>query len=359
MATIKDVAREAGVSIATVSRVFNDSELVSRDTREAVRVVAERLNYWPNGLARSLITNRTYAIGVLLPDLHGEFFSEVIRGVDLAARREGLHVLVSSSHSDTQALVAALRSMRGRIDGLVVMAPDVDAPEAIRQSVGSCPVVLLDPGQETEDLDSISIANFDGAHAMVRHLIQLGHRRIATITGPGRNIDARQRLAGYRAALRDSGIEPDPALEIAGDFTEPSGYEAAAELMRLSPRATAVFVSNDHMAVGVLGALADEGVRVPEDLAVTGFDDIPLARYLTPSLTTVHADAFQLGERALHRLLHRDNTTRAGERVHELLPTTLVVRASCGSTASDHRRPRGGRVKSRAAAPRSERGRGA
>src|SRR5205814_5288521 len=124
LANIKDVAREAGVSVATVSRVFNNSDLVNQDTRLHVRSVAERLNYWPNGVARSLITNRTHAIGVLLPDLHGEFFSEVIRGIDLTARREGLHVLVSSSHSDTKELVTALRAMRGRIDGMIVMAPD-------------------------------------------------------------------------------------------------------------------------------------------------------------------------------------------------------------------------------------------
>jgi LacI family transcriptional regulator len=359
MATIKDVAREAGVSIATVSRVFNDSELVSEETRDNVRAVAERMNYWPNGLARSLTTSKTHAIGVLLPDLHGEFFSEVIRGVDLAARREGLHVLVSSSHSDTAALLAALRSMRGRIDGLVVMAPDVDAPEAIRACGSDCPIVLLDPGQELEDLDTIAIANFDGAHAMIEHLIRLGHRRIATITGPGRNIDARQRLAGYRAALRDHQIDSDPALEIAGDFTEPSGYEAVGELLRLSPRPSAVFVGNDHMAVGVLGALSDAGVSVPGEMAVTGFDDIPLARYLTPPLTTVHADAFQLGERAMHRLLQRGSSARPGDRVHELLPTTLVVRSSCGAPSSDPRRARAGRTRTRPALARSERGRGA
>ncbi len=359
MATIKDVAREAGVSIATVSRVFNDSELVSEETRDLVRAVATRLQYWPNGLARSLITARTHAIGVLLPDLHGEFFSEVIRGVDLAARREGLHVLVSSSHSDTQALVAALRSMRGRIDGLIVMAPDVDAPNAIRASGGSCPIVLLDPGQEVEDIDTIAIANFEGARAVVEHFVGLGHRRIATVTGPGRNIDARQRLAGYRSALRDHGLELDPALEIPGDFTEPSGYEAAAELLRLDPRPTAVFVGNDHMAVGVLGALSDAGVAVPHDLAVAGFDDIPLARYLTPPLTTVHADAFQLGERALHRLLQRGRSSRPDDHVHELLPTTLVVRSSCGASAGDPRRVRAGRVRSRPVIAHGDRGRGA
>src|SRR6185436_9617929 len=168
MATIKDVAREAGVSVATVSRVFNDSGRVNEDTRQRVRAVAERLHFWPNGVARSLITNRTHSIGVLLPDLHGEFFSEVIRGMDLAARREGLHVLVSSSHSDTQELVAALRAMRGRIDGMIIMAPEPESIPAIRAGTWGCPLVLLGPGSETPDFATVSLAHFDGAYAVVR-----------------------------------------------------------------------------------------------------------------------------------------------------------------------------------------------
>ena len=146
MATIKDVAKLAGVSVATVSRVFNDSSLVSEPTRDHVRGVAEQLNYWPNGVARSLITSRTNAIGVLLPDLFGEFFSEVIRGIDRSARKLGLHLLLSSSHADTEELIAALRVMRGRIDGLIVMAPDVDAPGAIQASGVDFPYLLIDPG---------------------------------------------------------------------------------------------------------------------------------------------------------------------------------------------------------------------
>jgi LacI family transcriptional regulator len=300
--------------------------------------VAERLHFWPNGVARSLITNRTHAIGVLLPDLHGEFFSEVIRGVDLAARREGLHVLVSSSHSDTKELITALRAMRGRIDGLVIMAPEPESIPAIRASAWGCPVVLLGPGGETHDFDTVSLANFDGAYALVRHLQRLGHRRIATLSGPPGNRDAQQRLEGYRAAMREAGVAHTRSLEVRGDFTEASGYQAVAALLAISPRPSAVFVANDVMAVGALGALREAGVRVPADLAVAGFDDIALARHLTPPLTTVHVDAYQLGERALQRLLRRDPGEPAPSRSHEVLPTWLVVRASCGATPPERRR---------------------
>ena len=338
MATIKDVAREAGVSVATVSRVLNDSDRVSDDTRRRVRAVAEKMRFWPNGVARSLITNRTHAIGVLLPDLHGEFFSEVIRGIDLAARREGLHVLVSSSHSDTHELVATLRAMRGRIDGLIIMTPDVDSTPTIRASAWDCPVVLLGPSGEVPDFDTVAIANYDGAYAVIRHLQRLGHKRIATITGPATNIDALQRLEGYRAAMREAGVTSTRTLEVRGDFTEPSGYQGAQALLRLSSPPSAVFVANDVMAVGVLGALRESGVLVPRDMAVVGFDDIAIARHLTPPLTTVHVDAYQLGERALHRLLRRDAGEPAPTRSHEVLPTWLVVRTSCGASPVEGRR---------------------
>jgi LacI family transcriptional regulator len=335
MANIKDVAREAGVSVATVSRVFNDSELVSDDTRRLVRDVAGRLKYWPNGAARSLITSRTHAIGVLLPDLYGDFFSELIRGIDLAARAEGFHLLVSGSHADTQALVAALRSMRGRIDGLVVMAPDVDAAAAIQDAAGAAPVVVLDPGLGLAGCDTISIANQDGAFRMVRHLVDLGHRRIATVTGPSRNVDAQQRVVGYRAALASAGIAHDMALEIEGDFTEPSGYRAVETLLALSPRPSAVFFGNDNMAIGALAALSAQGVRVPEDMAIAGFDDIAMARYLTPALTTVHVDLLEFGARAIKRLLAVKDGAAGDTPRHEVVGTELVVRRSCGASAPE------------------------
>ncbi len=331
MATIRDVAREAGVSIATVSRVFNDSSLVSEATVRNVREVASRLNYWPNGVARSLITSRTHALGVLLPDMYGEFFSDVIRGLDTAARQHGFHLLVSSSHADSEALSDALRSMSGRVDGMVVMAPDVDAPEAVRGFSVHCPVVLLNPGGEVEQCDTIAIANAEGASEMVRHLVGLGHKRIAFVRGPQKNLDSEQRLQGYRAALREAGIAPSPDLELQGDFTEPSGYEAAIELARRKDRPSAVFVANDHMAVGVLSGLLDSGISVPNDMAVTGFDDIAMARYTSPPLTTVRVNTSLLGERAVELLLRARRSANPDVKQHELLPTSLAVRSSCGS----------------------------
>lgn len=334
MATIKDVARLAGVSIATVSRVFNQHPLVSDATREKVHRAASELNYWPNEMARSLITNRTQALGVLLPDLHGEFFSELIRAVDLTAREFGYHLLFSRTSARPDALMTALRTIRGRVDGLIVMAPDVDAHDALKICAGRTPTVLLDPEVSVGGCHSLSIANADGARQMTEHLLSLGHRRIAMITGPEKNIDAQQRRLGHQQALVAARAEHGPELEVRGDFTEHSGYDAMRALIERSPRPDAVFVSNDHMAVGALCALQDAGLCVPDDIALAGFDDIPISRYLTPPLTTVRVETFELGARAVH-LLVRQGTVRPGRKHHEVLPTTLVVRRSCGSTASD------------------------
>lgn len=334
MVTIKDVAREAGVSVATVSRVYNGSRLVREETSRQVRAVAARLGYVPHGGARSLSTRRTNTIGVLLPDLFGEFFSEVIRGIDQAARRRSYHVLVSSSHNQRSDIVAALRSMRGRVDGLIVMSPEMDAQAAADNLPARFPVVLLNCRGASERFDTITIANFEGARAMVRHLVGLGHRRIALINGAPGNFDAVERRRGYRAALREAGVDPDPRWELPGDFREESGFRAARALLGLDPRPTAVFAANDSMAVGALSALREAGVRVPEDVAVAGFDDIPMARYLDPPLASVRVDISALGERATLRLFEAMEEGAEHRPRHEQLPTSLVLRRSCGVDAA-------------------------
>jgi LacI family transcriptional regulator len=333
--TIKDVAREAAVSVATVSRVYNDSANVRDDTRERVRRVGARLGYSPHGGARSLITRTTHTVGVLLPDLYGEFFSELIRGIDQTVQAHGYHLLVASSHDAPVEIEAALRSMRGRVDGLIVMSPTMDAQKAVRHLAHHFPVVLLNctvrRGAENDgaELDAITIANFQGARAMVRHLAQLGHRRIAIIGGSPRNFDAAERLRGYRAALREAALERVPEWEVHGDFGERSGHQAARALLRLEPCPSAIFAANDAMAIGALSALREAKVRVPQDVAVVGFDDIPMARYMNPPLTTVHVDIGDLGQRATQRLIGRLNGTVTNAR-QQTVSASLVVRSSCG-----------------------------
>lgn len=331
-ATIKDVARVAGVSVATVSRALNGAENVLPDTRQRIVEVARELRYSPSGAARSLITRRTDTIGALLPDLHGEFFSELIRGIDQAARARGLHLLLSSSHDDANEAAAALRAMNGRVDGLIVMSPHADDDFLSQNLPPALPAVLLNSGVSKPTQRVFAVDNFGGARAMTEHLVRSGRRRIAFLGGPQANFEARERERGYRAGLVGLGEGAEPWL-LEGDFSEAGGQRAAAALLALpaADRPDAVFAANDIMAIGLLGALQAAGVRLPEDMALAGFDDIPIARYVSPALTTMHVPIAALGGQALDALADTlaSNATDASATV---MPVQLVVRRSCGSS---------------------------
>jgi LacI family transcriptional regulator len=329
--TIKEVARQAGVSIATVSRVLNDSGPVREETRHKIRSVAGRLGYMPNSAAQSLKTRKTQTLGVLLPDLYGEFFSEVIRGIDQKAQQNGYHLLVSGSHNDRGEIEAALRAMRGRVDGLVVMSPAIEARSLTGNLPAALPVVLLNCPTDDDRYDAVNIDNYGGAYAMTRHLLGLGHRRIAFIRGAEENFDAEERLRGYRAAMSEGDGGKESPLELVGDFTEAAGYRAATEILALTPRPTAAFAANDSMAIGALSAFRSARVRVPEDVAVVGFDDIPIARYVSPPLSSVRVAISGLGAHAAERLLRALQDGGAHVPRQQVLPTTLVVRRSCGA----------------------------
>ncbi|MEM1117804.1 MAG: LacI family DNA-binding transcriptional regulator [Bacteroidota bacterium] len=326
---MRDVARQAGVSVATVSRVLNDSGPVGQDTRARILETAGALRYVRNGTARSLTMSTTETVGVLLPNLYGDFYSEVIRGVEGAVRARRYHTLLSSVHDGLDELTAALRTLVGRVDGLVVMSPDIEAEVLEANLPPGLPVVLL--GAEVAGHATVTIDNEAGAAAMVEHLARQGHRRIAHIRGGAGNADAQARLAGYRRAVAEGGLDADPDLVIAGDFTEAAGYAAGQALAALDARPTAVFAANDAMAIGALRAFREAGLDVPADLALAGFDDILVARYVTPALTSVHVPIHEMGARAVEAVLAAVATPEAGAPASVTLPTRLVVRASCGA----------------------------
>jgi LacI family transcriptional regulator len=334
--------------VATVSRVFNEKGPVSEATRNRIREVAERLRYSPHGAARSLITNKTAAIGVLLPDIYGEFFSELIRGIDLASRRCGYHLVVSSSHGDRRELEAVLRATRGRVGGLIVMSPDLDTQTLQANLPETLPIVLLNCRNDGAWFDSITIDNHGGAYAMVRYLAELGHRRIALVKGPAGNFDASERQRGYRDALHELPGGWSEDLEFDGDFSEEAGYLAGTLILELKGRPTAVFAANDGMAIGVLSALRDAGLHVPEDISLAGFDDIPISRFTAPTLSSVRVPIADLGAHAIARLLHTIDMQNRHDRLHVTLATTPVLRQSCAS-------PRVGPNRKIAAAPDDER----
>ena len=326
--TIKDVARVAGVSVATVSRALNGADNVTAETRQRVQSVALELRFIPSSAARSLITRRTHTVGALLPDLYGEYFSELIRGIDLKARAHGLHLLVSSSHGDAREATAALRAMHGRVDGLLVMSPHVNTESLAANLPLGLPVVLINTRLPEGGQSSFAVDNHGGALAMTRHLINRGHRRVAFISGPDNNYEAQERLRGYRSALAEC-LPAATETVLAGDFTEESGWRACREITALAQRPSAVFCGNDMMAIGCLAALAEAGVKVPHDIALAGFDDIPIARYVTPPLTTVRVRIAELGSLALDRLASAIETPGRSAIEHQTLRAELVVRQSC------------------------------
>jgi len=339
VASIKDVARRAGVSIASVSRVMNEHENVRQETRERVLAAVRSLRYVPHVGARSLITRKTSAVGVLLPDLYGEFFSEIIRGIDDGARRHGLQLLLSSVHGDGAEVGAAIRTMRGRVDGLLVMSPHVDAALLDRNIPATLPLVLINSPPVGTSHPTIAIDSYGGARAMVRHLVGLGHRSIAHVAGAEHNFDSDERLRGYRDEMARSlpGVAP---LVLRGDFTEQAGHQAGEILAARTDRPDAVFAANDVMAVGCLTAFRGAGLRVPDDIALAGFDDIPLAALVNPALTTARVRIAELGKSALDQLIASIQSPKRTRRSAQAFVPELVVRESCGAANPPRRRLR-------------------
>ncbi len=333
--TIRDVAREAGVSPATVSRVFNDDSLVQAATRARILAAAKKLRYVPNATARSLSLRKTQTLGFIVPEPHREFFSEVIRGIDETAHQHGYALIISSTHNRRQQLRSALAAMNGRVDGLLVLSPIYTAADLADELPARLPTTFLLSNTDGTASTGFVTDNVQGARDAVAYLVSMGHRRIALLRGQTENRDTRDRQQGYTEALAAAGIAFDPALVVEGDYSQASGYEAARHLLRLPTDATALFAMNDYMALGAVGAFQEQGVRVPEDVSVVGFDDILSARYANPALTTVRVPAFELSRRATEYLLglvaDGDGARAraiAGQTV--VVPTELVVRRSAG-----------------------------
>lgn len=295
-ATIHDVARDAGVSVASVSRVFNGRDHVRPEMRARVEKAAGRLGYVPHAGARSLSMARTGAIGVVLPDLHGEFFSELLRGMDREASARGLGLLLTVLH-DGRGL-DTLANLRGQVDGVVVMAPQLDAGVLAQHMPRGVPALFLACAPQG-DAANLRIDNRAGAAAAVAHLAAGGARRIVHLSGPAGNLDADERRDGAEQAAAEAGLT---LSVVEGDFREASGTIVGECVAAGTIEADAIFAANDMMAIGVLMALKRRGVAVPGQVAVAGFDDVPLARLVTPALTTVAIDIAAMGARAVARL---------------------------------------------------------
>jgi LacI family transcriptional regulator len=322
-ATIRDVAKRAQMSVATVSRALNGFDNVSEQARERIASAVKELGYVPHAGARSLSLARNNAIGVVLPDLHGEFFSEIVRGMDREASRRGYLLLLSNLHSGSEQAANALRAMRGRVDGLIVMAPHLGAAELSAALPRGLPSILINTRDGPDRHPSIHLDNGAGARAVVDHLASLGRKRLVHIAGPAKNIDAQERSQAFRAAVSAHGLI---GKVVEGDFEMESGSRAIADLLAKGTAFDAVFAANDNMAIGAIEALRAAGKAIPDDVAIVGFDDIPLAQHL--GITTVRVRIAELGERAVARLL--DDLTSGSETGQELHAPELIIRSTSG-----------------------------
>lgn len=329
-ATIRDVARLADVSIASVSRALNGVDNVSDETRSRVLAAAADLGYVPHAGARSLSLARTNAIGVVLPDVHGEFFSEIVRGMESAASEHDYLLLLSNMHRVTPRAESALRAMRGRVDGLLVMAPHLDRATLERMLPKSTAVVLIGAPADISGYSNLRLDNASGVEAVISHLASVGRSRIVHVSGPSENLDAEERCAAFCRAMTRLAPAGD-IIVVPGDFSEEAGEKAVAHLLHQRAQFDAVFAANDMMAIGALQALKAAGLDVPGDVAVAGFDDVPLARHL--GLTTVRARVAELGARAVEQLVAilRGADPQPAQELHS---TELVVRGTTTAGSS-------------------------
>jgi len=332
MATIREVAERAGVSTMTVSRVINNSGYISQEARARVEAAVVELGYVPNALARSLRFKRTQTLGLVLSDITNPFFTTIARGVEDVASRGGFNVIFCNTDEseDKQAEYLTVLVQK-QVDGvLLVPARSCEGPVAYLRSRG-VPVVVLDrrvPECETDDVRGDSE---QGAADLTRLLLELGHRRIAILSGPPDVSTAADRVAGYQAALAAAGVASDPALIFHGRLRQEGGYQMTGQALALTPRPTAIFAANNFIAIGAYRALRDAGLAVPEDMALVAFDDLPPALVLEPFLTVAAQPAYEMGQRATELLLARLAGTAPADCQEIVLPVEIIVRRSSGA----------------------------
>ncbi|HEX2908907.1 MAG TPA: LacI family DNA-binding transcriptional regulator [Phototrophicaceae bacterium] len=329
--TIMDVARASGVSYATVSRVLSGYEFVRESTRHRVLEAVENLGYVANLQARSLAGGRTQIIGLLVPNLDNGYVGTVIRGIDQELERANYDLMLYTSHRHPDSESFYVNAIaNGLTEGLLLIAPLVPATylNALRER--NFPYVLIDQVDTTENGSVVEATNWQGAYEATRYLSQLGHTRIAFITGALAVRNAVDRLLGYKAALTDCNLRVREELIVEGDYQQQTGYETTKRLLqRVSPLPTAIFAANDLTAFGAMDAAREYGLSIPNDISIIGFDDIPQASLVYPKLTTVRQPLEQMGQVAVKLLLARiEDQNSPPQRV--TLATQLVVRDSCG-----------------------------
>jgi DNA-binding LacI/PurR family transcriptional regulator len=328
--TLKDVAQDAGVSVATVSRVLNDHEYVSDKTRHKVLTAVEKLGYRPSQLAVGLRTGKTRIFGLIISDIGNPYFASVVRGIEDVAYANGYSLILCNSDEDPEKEELYINVfLDSAVSGAIIACAREDSMCGKSLLDADIPIVALDRRLMNFDVDTVVTNNIKGAYDAVVHLIEHGHKRIGYIGGPLHTTTGKERWEGYKKALMENGYELIPDLVKVGNFKQRSGQETARELLEEDDRPTALFTANNLMTLGALNAIHEKGLRIPEEIAIVGFDDLPWAQSLDPPLTAVEQPAYELGRIAADLLIKRIiDPDRPISRV--TLDTNLIVRHSSG-----------------------------
>ena len=333
--SIKDIARAADVSHSTVSRALSDSPLVNAETKARIQQLAQEMGYSPDAQARSLVMGRTYTIGLVVTTITDPFFGQVVEAIENTALDHGYSVILATSRSEPDREIAAVEMMHSkRVDGVIVASSRVGALYQDHLEQLGVPIVLLNSHsmQSGPYTFSISVDDRHGACQATEHLARLGHRRIAYVTGPADHSNNIERLAGYQQALAEAGIDPDPSLIVGGTGRTGGGERALPRLMALDEPPSAVFCYNDMTAIGLMRGARRAGLSIPGELAVVGFDDIPFASFVNPSLTTIAQPKAEMGRQAMQMVLALvpDQDPKDSVVSNITLRGRLIVRESSG-----------------------------
>ncbi|ENP8449548.1 substrate-binding domain-containing protein [Vibrio parahaemolyticus] len=330
MATMKDIAKLAGVSTSTVSHVINKTRFVSEEISERVNNAAKELNYYaPSALARSLKVNRTKTIGMLVTTSTNPFFGEVVKGVERSCYHKGYSLILCNTEGDNKRMRQSINTLlQKRVDGLILMCSSLEGERIdVFERYPDIPVVVMDWGPMLFTSDKIQDNSLRGGYLAAKYLIDCGHTEIGCITGPLIKHQAQMRYEGYKRAMNEAGLEFNANWIIESDFECEGGYQAFKKMAERGTLPSSIFVSNDMMAMGVINAANELGIKVPDDLSIIGYDDIHIAKFMSPSLTTIHQPKYRLGQAAVETLVRRLDDKSNEAQVVQLEPT-LVVRNS-------------------------------
>ncbi len=326
--TSHDVAKKAGVSVATVSRVLNSSPLVTEAARRKVLRAVKELNYQPNRAAQRLRAGRSRVIGLIISDIQNPFFTSVVRGIEDVAYQHGYSLVLCNSDEDPEKEKLYINVMRSEdVAGVILASASEANPQVDDLIAHNIPIVAIDRQIDDRQIDSVLATNIEGARAAVAHLIELGHRCIGYIGLPLTRTPGKERYEGYQRALSDHRLPVSSDYVRLADAKQPGGYASTRDLLKQQPCVTALFVANNLMTLGALDAIRERGLKIPDDISIIGFDDMPWANLLQPPLTAIAQPTYELGQRAAELLLGRLKE-RNKPVTHEHLETRLIVRGS-------------------------------